>query len=42
MLDEGVELCLETRQSGFAVEGFVVTEEGEQLVGLEPVQPFIG
>ena len=42
VLHKGVEFGLEAGESRLAVEGFVIAEEREKLVGLETVQPFIG
>ena len=42
VLDESLKLAFEIRDPGRAVEGLVVTEESDQRVGFEIVEPFIG
>jgi len=42
MLDEGAKFAFEVFESGWAVEGFVIAEEGDDDVGLELGEPLIG
>jgi len=42
MLDEGAEFAFEIFESGWALKGCVVAEEGDDDVGLELGEPFVG
>ena len=42
MLDKGVEFAFEVFESGLSLEGFIVTEKGDDDVGLELGEPFVG
>jgi len=42
VLNPGAEFAFEVFESGLAVEGLVETEEGDDDVGLELGEPFVG
>ena len=42
MLDPRAKFCFKVFEVGLPLEGFVVTEEADDDVGLEPGEPFVG